>query len=694
MKKHAAFYLCIVALGLGGISCSDNDLLSVDDIDGKVQSCNITEESTYYYYKGQKTSLAINSTKRYVITRPKINKMQGRKDSKLIQTIYGDKYGRIVELDKGYSTRTKETSFNKVTLETLQADMDVIAVEYVVGDSIPISNLFYLKLKKPSDLNMLQQEAARIGCTVEGVVDSDRSWVRLSNSQASMFPTSLEASNFLFETGLFEDVDPGFNLKYEVNYRPNDLFYSMQWGMGGHYGVQAESAWNHTLGDSSITVAVIDNGIHTQHPDLAGRLHPYTYNCDNGIIYSLPFEDNLLEHGTMCAGIIAANHNLFGIAGIAPNVKLMNISSRFPMVANLSELLANGINKAWQNGADVINISWGDQGGALYYHLHSALLENAISNALTKGRKGKGCVVCFAAGNKKVIDYPGYCNPDIIVVGAIDSQGQVTSFSGRGKELDVVAPGNEIISLGGVGATVKTLDGTSFAAPHVAGIAALMLSIKPELTQKQISAILGGTASNDNWNKNSGYGRVSALRAIRVIEEDYSICSPWGSSAFATAKFYIPYLPKRAKVTWSTAQNVADILKCENDTVEFRYNFSGRSMKDEIRATISFGGEFSFNVSHPITVFNEPKILGVEKILYSPSPDRIDLKVHCTDPNAQITWSGHQNLGDFPYLDDASFMEYPNLYKSLYVTSSGSYFLSVKAENQYAYDIYNFSVSK
>lgn len=118
------------------------------------------------------------------------------------------------------------------------------------------------------------------------------------------------------------------------------------------------------------------------------------------------------------AGIIAANHNNIGVAGIAPETKLMDISQ--PQFTNTySEKLANGINKAWQQGADVINMSIWDQGGAYYNNFYSALLESAIENALSKGRGGKGCVFVFASGNHEVVDYPGYINKDILVVGAI-----------------------------------------------------------------------------------------------------------------------------------------------------------------------------------------------------------------------------------------------------------------------------------
>lgn len=675
----------ILFLGIGMNSCSDEEVQINESLINIAQTRSISEFSEfYYYYKGEKRELSVNPSKRYIITHPKTENVSISNRSIVQNMKYKNSQGYIVEIDG--REIAKADSHNRTTINSLQDDPNILAIEYVIGDSIPVSNLFYIKLKHSSDINILEQKAAEIGCLIEGVMDSDNTWIRLSNSKVSILNTSLEASNHLFETGLFADVDPGFCLRYEPNITPSDYFYNSQWGLKGYYGIQAESAWNITLGSSSITVAVIDGGIYTQHPDLAGRLLPYAYNCDNG-----SNSPNYSDHGTMCAGIIAANHNAIAIAGVAPNVKLMNISSNFPNVANLSELLANGINRAWQNGADVINISWGDQGGQYYNQLHSALLEDALSKAMTSGRNGKGTVICFASGNHKRIDYPGYCNSDIMVVGSTDSTGKVATYSGHGKELDVVAPGDEIISLNASG-HISSASGTSFAAPHVSGIAALILSINPNLTQKQVCTIINETTGRERWNNNDGFGLVRASQAVEVTAGSYTINNEWGSSAFAIAKFCILYLPRSAKVKWSTAQNVATVIRNVNDTIEYHYSFSGRSMKDEIKATITYCGMVS-NISYPITVFNEPKIFGVERIHYSPSPDRIDLKVTCADPNAQITWSGSDSFAEFPYLGDASFMEFPNLYKSLYA-EAGTHLLSVKAENQYAFDIYNFRITQ
>ncbi|MCC8172023.1 MAG: S8 family serine peptidase [Parabacteroides sp.] len=687
MKKLNLFFFLMGMLGLGFISCSDNALFSSDAYLDENSSLSVAgSPEFYYYYRGEKISIPVNTAKRYVVARKNAAKMQNLRIGSDVYAESDNAVGYVVNIG---NDRTKMKSSDTAMLTRLADDPEIIAIEYVIGDSVlvPVSNLFYIKLKTPSDIGLLEQEAESIGCSIERAVASDNAWICLSSDKDAPM-NSLEAANYLYETGLFEDVDPGFIFNFQVAASPSDPYFSSQWGLNGSYGIQAERAWNITKGSSSVTVAVIDQGIYTQHPDLAGKMHAYAYNCDNGT--NLPAAG---DHGTMCAGIVAANHNNIAIAGVAPDVKLMNISSSLNSLrANISEELANGINKAWQNGADIINNSWGDQGGAQYNNLHSALLESAIANALTRGRNGKGCVVCFASGNSRVMDYPAYCQADIMAVGAIDASGKVASFSGSGDELDVVAPGVNIVSLN-VSGGVKSADGTSFASPHVAGIAALILSVAPNLTQKQVCTIVMETTRSKSWNKNAGWGTVRASRAIEVASGSYTINNQWGASAFATAKFYISDLPKSAKVQWSTAGNVATVLKNTNDTIIYRYNFSGRSMTDVIKATITFSGTVA-SVSYPVTVFNEPKITGVEQIFYSPEPNRIDMKVNCTDPDAQFTWSGSNDLMDFPYLGDASFMDHPNWYKSLYVNGPGTYSLTVRADNQYAYDIYTFQVTK
>ena len=198
--------------------------------------------------------------------------------------------------------------------------------------------------------------------------------------------------------------------------------------------------------------------------------------------------------------------------------------------------LAPGPGGSGGGGADVINCSWGDKNGRYFNYMNSTILETAINNALTYGRGGKGCVVVFSSGNWGGIDYPAYCNDNILVVGSIDSTGHRSVFdlqqsSGYGAKLDVVAPGSNIRSTLN-GNVTGTMSGTSFAAPHVAGIAALILSVRPDLMGQQVRDAIETTCSklsgysytnnpavrpNGTWESETGYGLVNAYNAVYSV---------------------------------------------------------------------------------------------------------------------------------------------------------------------------------
>lgn len=174
------------------------------------------------------------------------------------------------------------------------------------------------------------------------------------------------------------------------------------------------------------------------------------------------------NHGSAVASIIAAvKDNNLQIAGIAPKSKIMDVkfeNNDEPLIT-LSKI-ASGISWAWQNGADVINNSWGFLEEP---NLNSSLLENAINDAITLGRNGKGTLVIFGAGNySDNITYPANFNDDIITVGAVDSDalrwddtpGEPGNWqSSYGEKLDLVAPGVNI-SVPYYNSTIQTVTGT------------------------------------------------------------------------------------------------------------------------------------------------------------------------------------------------------------------------------------------
>ncbi|MEG3906608.1 S8 family serine peptidase [Microcoleus sp. w1-18aA5] len=274
--------------------------------------------------------------------------------------------------------------------------------------------------------------------------------------------------------------------------------------------INAPEVWNQNITGNGIVVAVVDSGVDYTHPDLddniwrnAGEIAGNGIDDDrNGYIDDIrgwdfvasdnnPMDRDFDGHGTHIAGAIAAERNDFGITGVAPNAKIMPV--RVLDTFGYGELnnVAAGIRYAADNGANVINLSLGNE----FYP--SNVVNNAIEYA-----NNKGSVVVIAAGNSGFSqpDYPAR-NADRlgIAVGSIDINGRMPDTSNRAGStaLDyVVAPGVDIYSTTPY-RTYDTLTGTSMATPQVAGVAALVLSANPTLTPAQVEQILTTTANRN-----------------------------------------------------------------------------------------------------------------------------------------------------------------------------------------------------
>jgi len=311
---------------------------------------------------------------------------------------------------------------------------------------------------------------------------------------------------------------------------PNDPRLGDQWNMRQ---IQAPEAWDIGTGGGDVTVAVLDSGIDPSHPDLTGRViagrnvRERTANTRDDI-----------GHGTHVAGVIGAlGNNGVGVAGLSWGVRLMpiKITDRFGDASILGA--AEGIRWATDNGARIINLSFG------------GLDDSQTVRLAVRDARSRGVILTAAAGNcGELSSYQSEgcdtLNPpifpaaldEVIAVGALDATGQIAPYSETGDYVRLTAPGGAggsqrsnprdyILSTWPPG-LVSPIDqtgfnyevGTSMAAPHVAGTAALVWSTNPTLSRDEVEAILFETADDlgaPGRDDRYGYGRINALRAAQ-----------------------------------------------------------------------------------------------------------------------------------------------------------------------------------
>ena len=502
---------------------------------------------------------------------------------------------------------------------------------------------------------------------------------------------SITVANKLFESGFFELSQPSFT-SFEGIQNP---FYTSQWGFnntGQNNGtsgidINAPEAWNITRGHNNIRIAVIDQGVDLLHPDLANNLllgFDATDGIAEGINGNCSGND---AHGTACAGIISSINNTIGTIGVAPHCRIIPI--RVTYTQNEREIwdddwTVSAMHHAWAvSNVDVISCSW-RQGRTI------PLLDTEISNALTQGRQGRGCIVVFAAGNfNSAISYPANSNPSILAIGAISQCGERKRSSSNiwetnpgvstdplgvscdgekwwgsnwGSQLDIVAPGVKIYTTdirGNAGYNppqqgsdinnrdyTSLFNGTSAATPHVAGVAALILSVRPDLTGQQVRNVIEQTAQkvggysyattsgrpNGTWNQEMGYGLVDAYAAVYAVAPRLS--GP--ASVCNQATYTIKNLPQGATVQWSASNN-SMTLQSGQGTATALFRQTGLA-NSEIRAAIRFNGATIANLAQAITVC-QPFLSGPSAICNQATYTVENLPV-----GLQVQWQVHPGL--------------------------------------------------
>lgn len=283
---------------------------------------------------------------------------------------------------------------------------------------------------------------------------------------------------------------------------PSDTTYPSQWHLPK---IAAPQGWDLSTGSKSVPIAIIDSGIDADHPDLAAKLLP-GYNFLNGTTVT----DDLFGHGTAVAGSAGAiGNNALGVAGVAWDNPLMPLvvldTNNYATYANI----ASAIIRAVDQGAKVLNISIGGSSASI-------TLQSAVNYAWSKG-----AVIVSSAANYSVSTpyYPAACE-NVLAISATDKYDALSSFSNFGNWIDLAAPGSTIYTTnrgGGYGAW----NGTSFSAPIVAGLAGLIWSVNPALTNAEVVEILKqgaddlGTAGFDPY---FGFGRINVYNSLQLAQ--------------------------------------------------------------------------------------------------------------------------------------------------------------------------------
>uniref|UniRef100_A0AAU2JLV5 Type VII secretion-associated serine protease mycosin n=1 Tax=Streptomyces sp. NBC_00049 TaxID=2903617 RepID=A0AAU2JLV5_9ACTN len=299
-----------------------------------------------------------------------------------------------------------------------------------------------------------------------------------------------------------------------------DTIRDRQWGL---LALRAEEAWGTTRGDG-VTVAVLDTGVDDAHPDLAGQVLEGTDLIGTGAGRG---DRAWARHGTAMASIIAGHgHGPSrgqGVLGIAPQAKILPVRvileegdpGRAKARESKGGALAEGIRWAADHGADVINLSLGDDSDSAH---HEAGEDEAVQYALAKG-----VVVVASAGNGGEtgdrVSYPA-AYPGVIAVTAVDRRGRKAKFSTRNWYATVSAPGVDVV-IADPDRSYYEGWGTSAAAAFVSGAAALVKAAHPELSPAQIKKLLEDTASDSpagGRDDARGHGLVDPVAALQVAE--------------------------------------------------------------------------------------------------------------------------------------------------------------------------------
>lgn len=494
-----------------------------------------SQDCFVYANKGKKMYFYENKKALYIafkrdVSNEKKKLLLGKLDTTIIITPIDNNIYRLSCEEESLNSNFNAWTFSRDTA------IDFYGKELVSFNDSTIywtDNSIYVALKDNENLNQILQQCYIENFFIEAFDSVGGNEYMIFFRSYDNIDNIISLSNQIYETGKVKACHP--NMYWYV--KVHNPYYSQQWNLnntGQNNGIvgidiNVEKAWNITSG-SGIKVAVLDCGVELTHPDLVANMEP-GYDAFNGTTNG-GYDGNEYYHGTNCAGIIGAANNSIGVKGVGFSSRIIPIRAYERYTCNTS--MRDAIDLARIHGADVLSCSWG---GADFH-----VVDTALYKAVHYGRSGKGCVLAFSAGNENwsQVEYPAR-SEYTLAVGAISQcaerletdvscDGLSGQGSNYGNDLCVVAPGAFIYTtdIQSNGYYKPDFGYTSSACPHVAGVAALVLSVKPTLTYRQVMDVIERTARkvgnyeygedenhlNGDWNEEMGYGLVDAHRAV------------------------------------------------------------------------------------------------------------------------------------------------------------------------------------
>ncbi|MDD6581945.1 MAG: S8 family serine peptidase, partial [Bacteroidales bacterium] len=398
------------------------------------------------------------------------------------------------------------------------------------------------------------------------------------------------------------DSNPEFENQW--NLKDTTEILGDQWGPTTYkYGINAIRAWSFTSGNPDIRIAVLDDGVLGNHEDLVDNVIAEKIFTNDSLSYMI----NARKHGTKCMGIISSSNNNKGLLGVAHTCKVVSLITMY-YLANVDTLCYND-----EKMADAICYACDSMNVSIFscsWKINNVMTEiylSAIDYAIQNGRHGKGCVIVFCSGNRRsgsqteeVSSNASLSN--VLSVGGTTEHGyrvSLTPFwndpdpsweSCYGDSLDLMAPGYGIsTTCYSSNDCYTSFEGTSAAAPHVAGVAALVLSIDSTLTHREVFEILCSTATKvhhgeengyvyasnpaypyGTWNNEMGYGLVNAHHAIlKTLYRDYYMTGTSEIGLCETGSYHVHgTTPFNDSITcgWSSSSNI-EILSTTDSLV-------------------------------------------------------------------------------------------------------------------------------